>query len=146
MHASMITLAISDPTPNEYQPPPFGPLQRMMFSDAKYALLDITRPSDRTPVLSHLDVHPSNVILKTVRDEEGTLVDVEEVILIDWEWMSWVPPWFEAGDLFVGIHRGYEDTRSISRLALQTMGQVNMIITAFWAFGVQYARFRNATI
>jgi hypothetical protein len=135
MHSSKISYAL-----------PYGqniePVSSMLFHDAKFTLLDIARPSDCVPVLGHLDPQNHNIMVKLIHDEGGLPVDVEEVVLIDWEFMAWVPPWFEAGDLCAGMHRGYPRSRPISKRAFGKMGQVNMTLVTFWGFGLLNGDFR----
>ncbi|KAF2869777.1 hypothetical protein BDV95DRAFT_596087 [Massariosphaeria phaeospora] len=51
---------------------------------------------------------------KLVRNE-GKIVDVEEVILIDWAFMSWMPSWYEAADLFRDIYSPVDFYSTIGR-------------------------------
>jgi hypothetical protein len=75
----------------------FKPLSRELLTNARTALIDSVKPSDRLPVLSHLDTHLGNVMAKVVRDDKGKLIDIEEVLWVDWATMCWAPAWYEPG-------------------------------------------------
>jgi hypothetical protein len=135
MHSSKICYAL----PHEVE---IDPVTRMLFRDAKYTLLDIARPSDRVPVLGHLDPSNHNVLVEFIYDEEGKPIDVVKVVLIDWEFMAWVPPWFEAGDLCAGGYRGCDNSRVAWKEAFGKMGKVNMSLVALWGLGLARGDFR----
>ncbi|KAF1960370.1 hypothetical protein CC80DRAFT_590631 [Byssothecium circinans] len=116
----------------------FDPMIRLQFRDARSALLDRAGPSDRHPVLSHVDASTVNMMVKLVRDEQGRPLDVEEVVLIDWEYMGWMPPWFEAGEICQMAMSGTPGWFEV----LERMGHVNMAVVSFFALCIKHGRFR----
>jgi thiamine kinase-like enzyme len=69
---------------------------KLKFDNSRAAFLDNVRPDERQPILSHLDLESRNIIVKgSVYDEANRVVDVEEVVIIDWEFLCWVPNWIE---------------------------------------------------
>jgi hypothetical protein len=112
----------------------FDPHIKMLYHSAKSALLDPLGPKDRQPVLTHCDVSNSNTILKVVRDQEGGISDVTELVLIDWEFMCWMPSWYEAS-YFCGLTDA-EDwmDQSIGYETLGYMGHVNMTPAVYFAY------------
>ncbi|KAF2002029.1 hypothetical protein P154DRAFT_594915 [Amniculicola lignicola CBS 123094] len=116
---------------------------KLLYRSAEYTLLKAAGPNDRIPTLSHMDFNHLNIMVKVARNEEGKVVDVEEVILIDWEWLAWMPSWFEAGGVYVETIGLGEPHEGFARRVLEAMGQVNMGIVAFFAYGLYcYAFFR----
>ncbi|KAF1948692.1 hypothetical protein CC80DRAFT_599511 [Byssothecium circinans] len=122
----------------------FSDVAKSMYRHAKQVFLDMAGPSDRVPVLSHLDVHKQNMVVKVTRDEEGTLTGVEEVVIIDWEWMAWVPPWFEAAEMMRLSLAEDEACKGLGISALHNMGKVNMAIVCFLGIGFLDGIFRAA--
>ncbi|KAF2649908.1 hypothetical protein K491DRAFT_721237 [Lophiostoma macrostomum CBS 122681] len=72
--------------------------------NARRGLIEITTPDDRLPVLSHMDLDGSNVIIQVKRSEkegeEKKIIAIENVVFIDWELMCWMPGWYEAGRVY----------------------------------------------
>ncbi|KAF2868441.1 hypothetical protein BDV95DRAFT_579859 [Massariosphaeria phaeospora] len=121
----------------------FPPATRMCFRDAPSVFIDHAGPSARVPVLSHLDIQDHNIIVKLLRDEKGKVIDVQEVVLIDWATLCWMPSWYEAG-----VFCRYECSRdelyqSVGSTVLTSMGHVNMGPTAFFAMCIQKGAFQT---
>jgi hypothetical protein len=80
-------------------------IEEEMLRNARGPLLDHTTPNDRLPVLSHMDIHCDNILVKVTRSEkpgeERKILDIEEVVWIDWETLAWMPGWYEAGRMFM---------------------------------------------
>jgi hypothetical protein len=87
-HSSIINFALSS-----------GELRledKLQFDNARAAFLDNVKPDERQPILSHLDLESRNIIVKgAVYNGANDIVDVEEVVIIDWEFLCWVPNWIE---------------------------------------------------
>ncbi|KAF2012569.1 hypothetical protein BU24DRAFT_452958 [Aaosphaeria arxii CBS 175.79] len=101
--------------------------------------LEVAYSQDKVPVLTHLHVHHANTVAKVIRDKiTGALIDIEEVLLINWEHMAWMPSWYEPGDMLTRM--GYVPSSDYGGLrdsafyrALNTMGHVNMAFVPFSA-------------
>ncbi|KAF2122290.1 hypothetical protein BDV96DRAFT_663314 [Lophiotrema nucula] len=135
IHSAQVDKALGL-TPNDY-----SPMFRLLHRDAKFVFLDMTGPSDRLPVLSHMNLDPHSIMAKLVRDEEGKAVDVEEVVIVDWKFLCWMPSWYEAGDMcrvsFAPVHF----YNGLGHHALDRMGHVNMTLVAFFAMCVEKGAF-----
>jgi hypothetical protein len=119
----------------------YSPRTKLLLERASSALLDHVEPSDRLPVLSHLDTQYHNIMVKLIRDEQGKAVDVEEVVMIDWETLCWMPSWYEAGDLCYQSHAPVEFYGHVAQSALPLMGHVNMLTVAYFGECVNSAFF-----
>jgi hypothetical protein len=126
IHTAKVDMALSE-TGTDY-----SPRTKLLLEKASSALLDHIEPSDRLPVLSHLDVQGRNIMVKLIRDEQGKAVDVEEVVMIDWESLCWMPSWYEAGDFCFQSHAPVEFYSRVAHSALPLMGHVNMLTVAFF--------------
>lgn len=111
----------------------YDPVEKLKLRDARTAWLDLARPSDRLPVLTHMEANACNIIVKLVRDKAGKVVDVEEVVLIGWEKMCWMPAWYEAGDMCWSSIQPREEWQHFGKEALSMLGDVNMILAAFFS-------------
>ncbi|KAJ4295611.1 hypothetical protein N0V90_007624 [Kalmusia sp. IMI 367209] len=113
----------------------FTPLDKALFRDAPSAFLDYPGPSDRRPVLSHMDLQLTNVMVKLIRDKKGEAISVEEVVIVDWETLCWMPSWFEAGAICYLRTNGQhlEFHRLIGGSILEQMGETSMVPVAFFA-------------
>ncbi|KAF1951694.1 hypothetical protein CC80DRAFT_508616 [Byssothecium circinans] len=118
---------------------------RLLFKDARKVLLDMAKPEDRLPVLSHMDAGGGNMIIKFVRDKEREIRDVEEVVLIDWEYMSWMPSWYESAEMLKATFYGETTELGIKQEVLSVMGRVNMILISFVAVAMKNAVFRTVS-
>jgi hypothetical protein len=72
-----------------------SPGSKLKYDNARAAFLDNVRPDERQPILSHLDLASRNIIVKGAVYKGKSIVDVEEVVIIDWEFLCWVPNWVE---------------------------------------------------
>jgi hypothetical protein len=90
-HSSIINYALSS---GELMPD-----DKLKYDNAKAAFLDNVRPDERQPMLSHLDLGSRNIIVKGAVYDGNRVVDVEEVIIIDWEFLCWVPNWIEPATM-----------------------------------------------
>lgn len=121
---------------------PYESLAKLMFRDAKFVFLDNAGPSDRTAVLSHLDLQMQNVMVKMKYDDEGRATDVENLVIIDWEFMAWTPPWFEPGGLWAQGQYRHANAQVVAKEAIGAMGQVNTAIVSFWGGGITQLYFK----
>lgn len=127
IHSAKVSQALSIATDDYY------PLQRFTFRDAPSILLDFPKPIDRLPVLSHMDLQDHNMMAKVKRDDAGNIIEVEEVVLIDWATMCWMPSWFEPGDLCYLLTDGNDPHYGrMAQMLLETMGYVNTAIVFFF--------------
>jgi thiamine kinase-like enzyme len=107
---------------------------KRLYQKMRSVLLDDLEFEDRLPVLSHLDFGGNNVIVKLVRDKEGKISDITEVVLIDWEFMCWMPAWFEAAQLRE-FERSLEETyRCVGRTCLRVIGHVSIVPVILLAY------------
>ncbi|KAF2006029.1 hypothetical protein P154DRAFT_570761 [Amniculicola lignicola CBS 123094] len=116
-------------------------VQRLAYNHAESVMLKGAGPSDRLPVLSHLDPQTHNIIVNLKRDQNGEPYDVEEVALVDWFSLCWMPAWYEAGDMCRLTFCLDPTLQSMGMNVLETMGKVNLEIAAFFGACVRYHAF-----
>jgi hypothetical protein len=109
------------------------PYDKQLYSEVPAVLFDGAKPKDRIPVLSHVDAQHHNIMVKLIRNEEGLVVDVEEAILIDWERMSWMPSWYEAGIVCKNTMCSDDHISWLCRDWFRDMGHSNVGATCFCA-------------
>jgi hypothetical protein len=126
IHTMKIDEALNSLTCND-----FKPKDRGLLRDARSALIDNVRPSDRLPVLTHM--HRGGVVVKLVRDEQGKAIDVEEVVLVDWSMMSWMPAWYEPGLSCYYQQLNWKIGAKIGCRTFDKMMPVCMGPTVYWA-------------
>ncbi|CAI6331838.1 unnamed protein product [Periconia digitata] len=135
MHTSMMALAIQNSDSGSFEP-----LKRHAFHQAK-SVLGKSEPDYRVPVLQHGDLQAHNVMVKLLYDKKGHAFDVEDLVFIDWEYMAWVPPWFELGGLIRISIAGDRLAPSVVELALDQL-KFNMAPAIFWGYGIHRHYFR----
>jgi hypothetical protein len=115
----------------------YFPLTKHVYREAPSILLDYPKPVDRLPVLSHMDLQDHNIMVKVKRDDTGEVIKVEEVIIIDWQMMCWMPSWFEPGDLCRMLATPCAAPFATwACTTLETMGYLNMAIVFFYAMSI----------
>ncbi|ORX98729.1 kinase-like domain-containing protein, partial [Clohesyomyces aquaticus] len=72
--------------------------------DAKLSLACLRKSlqvilEDQKPTLTHQDLKLDNIICKPMLDSGTGRVFDYEVVIIDWEWLGWLPPWCEWASL-----------------------------------------------
>lgn len=95
-------------------------------------------------MLAHLDLQPVNIMITFEYDDQGKPKRVDEVVLIDWERMSWVPSLYEPA-LVYKLMRDEdveESLRSVYEVAFNSMGFTNLPMTLFWGYGLACDVFR----
>ncbi|KAF1993127.1 hypothetical protein P154DRAFT_98260 [Amniculicola lignicola CBS 123094] len=122
-------------------PDDYGTLQRLSYDYAEYVMLKLAGPNDRLPVLSHLDLQAHNIIVKLARDKNGEPYDVEEVTMVDFFSLCWMPPWYEAGNMCMFTFSPDSDHQRLGHIALEKMGNVNLVIAAFLGVSAHYDAF-----
>ena len=112
---------------------------KILFDNAKAILYDILRPDERQPILSHLDLQPRNIIIKgPVYNDNNRLVDLEEVVIIDWEFLCWTPNWIEPATLAMLFldPDGEEPCRYLWKRVLPAMIHTSWPTTMWYAYGL----------
>lgn len=120
----------------EYGTDQFSPRARGFFEDVKGTLIDGAKPKDRAPVLSHCDLANINVMMTLIRNEKGVVVDIGEVVMIDWETMCWSPPWLEAAHLHEIWYFSHEYQSLLYNEAWRKMGKVNLGMVLLWGWAL----------
>lgn len=73
---------------------------RLLLQYLRIAMLDNVGLHERQPVLSHLDLGFNNITVKgLVLNDDDNIVDIDEVVIIDWEYLCWVPAWLELSQI-----------------------------------------------
>jgi hypothetical protein len=114
--------------------PEYRPWMKMLYQEAKSALIDNLDANDRLPVLSHLDLKPDNIVVKYVRNEAGKIVDITDLVIVDWESMCWMPAWFEAAAFrnFAQSPSGFYQVFGLG--GLEAMGHISIVPILFYAY------------
>lgn len=115
----------------------FSDFEKDFFKKVKKVLLDDAEPSDCASTLAHLDLEVSNIRITFEYDNAGKPLKVDEVVIIDWETMSWVPSWYERA-LMYDLMNGYnaETAKEIYRAAFRAMGFGGLLMALFWGEGL----------
>jgi hypothetical protein len=130
-HSSIITYALSHPILD------LG--TKLKYDTAKVAFLDNVRPDERQPILSHLDLDSRNIIVKGAVYDGNRVVDVEEVAIIDWEFLCWVPNWIEPATMLQKYiqHDTPEPCRELWMEVLPAMIHTSWTTAMWFAFCLQ---------
>ena len=80
--------------------------------------------------------------LVNTRDDKGKPIDVDEVVLIDWDTMNWAPSWLEPAHVYSNM-QAHPVLSSIWNDVWKAMGHYNIAIALFYGWGSWAVRFTN---
>ncbi|KAF2020160.1 hypothetical protein BU24DRAFT_406752 [Aaosphaeria arxii CBS 175.79] len=108
---------------NEHSEPGF-------FTILEDKLLEIASSQEAAPVLTTMSCTPADFAVRLTRDKNNEPIDVEEVVLIKWNHLAWMPPWYEPGGMY---HKTQDLSDLVASSAMERMGKANMFTAAWFA-------------